>query len=138
MVHQQQFEVSTRGRGTTDITAQVAEIIRAAGIRQGLCHVFCHHTSASLILCENADPRVRVDLETFMSRVVPDGDPAYIHDDEGPDDMPAHVRTVLTQSGLSIPVDGGRDLLGTWQGIYLWEHRTHPHRRRITVTVMGE
>ena len=138
MVHQQGFEVSTRGRGTIDISREVGEVIRASGIRTGLCQVFCHHTSASLILCENADPRVRVDLETFMSRLVPDGDPAYLHDDEGPDDMPAHVRTVLTQSGLSFPLRDGRDLLGTWQGIYLWEHRTHPHRRRITVTVIGE
>ena len=138
MVHQQGFEVATRGRGTTDISREVGEVIRASGIRTGLCQVFCHHTSASLILCENADPRVRVDLETFMSRLVPDGDPAYLHDDEGPDDMPAHVRTVLTQSGLSFPLRDGRDLLGTWQGIYLWEHRTHPHRRRITVTVIGE
>lgn len=138
MVHQQGFEVATRGRGTTNISREVGEVIRASGIRTGLCQVFCHHTSASLILCENADPRVRVDLETFMSRLVPDGDPAYLHDDEGPDDMPAHVRTVLTQSGLSFPLRDGRDLLGTWQGIYLWEHRTHPHRRRITVTVIGE
>ena len=138
MVHQQGFEVATRGRGTIDISREVGEVIRASGIRTGLCQVFCHHTSASLILCENADPRVRVDLETFMSRLVPDGDPAYLHDDEGPDDMPAHVRTVLTQSGLSFPLRDGRDLLGTWQGIYLWEHRTHPHRRRITVTVIGE
>ena len=138
MVHQQGFEVATRGRGTTDISREVVEVIRASGIRTGLCQVFCHHTSASLILCENADPRVRVDLETFMSHLVPDGDPAYLHDDEGPDDMPAHVRTVLTDSGLSFPVGEGRPLLGTWQGIYLWEHRTHPHRRRITVTVIGE
>jgi len=138
MVHQQGFDVATSGRGTTDISREVAAVIRESGIRTGLCQVFCHHTSASLILCENADPRVRVDLETFMSRLVPDGDPAYLHDDEGPDDMPAHVRTVLTQSGLSFPLRDGRDLLGTWQGIYLWEHRTHPHRRRITVTVIGE
>ena len=108
MVHQQGFEVATRGRGTTDISREVGEVIRASGIRTGLCQVFCHHTSASLILCENADPRVRVDLETFMSRLVPDGDPAYLHDDEGPDDMPAHVRTVLTQSGLSFPLRDGR------------------------------
>jgi secondary thiamine-phosphate synthase enzyme len=103
-----------------------------------LCHVFVHHTSASLMLCENADPAVRRDLETFMSRVAPDGDPAFTHRDEGPDDMPAHVRSVLTQTGLSIPVSGGRCALGTWQGIYLWEHRLAAHRRQVTVTVQGD
>jgi secondary thiamine-phosphate synthase enzyme len=134
---QGQIEVMTQGRGTINITAEVEAIIRKAGQDSGLCHVFVHHTSASLMLCENADPRVRVDLETFMSRLVPDGDPDFIHDDEGPDDMPAHVRTVLTQTGLSIPIIHGRSGLGTWQGVYLWEHRTHPHRRRITITILG-
>lgn len=135
---QEQIDITTRGRGTTDITAEVESVIRRTDITTGLCHIFIHHTSASLILCENADPRVRVDLETFMKRLVPDGDPGFIHDDEGPDDMPAHVRTVLTQTGLSIPVIRGRSGLGTWQGVYLWEHRTHPHRRRVTITVTGE
>jgi secondary thiamine-phosphate synthase enzyme len=138
MVYQQQLQFPTRGRGTFDISRQVEEAIQTSGIRQGICQIFIHHTSASLILCENADPVVRSDLETFMKRIVPDGDSMFQHTDEGPDDMPAHVRTVLTQSSLSIPVDKGRDTLGTWQGIYLWEHRTHPHHRRITVTVMGE
>jgi len=138
MVYQQQLRFSTRGRGTSNISHEVSDVIRNSGIRQGVCQVFIHHTSASLILCENADPAVRTDLETFMKRIVPDGDSMFQHVDEGPDDMPAHVRTVLTQSSLSIPVDGGRDTLGTWQGIYLWEHRTHPHNRRVTVTVMGE
>lgn len=134
---QQTFSIQTRGRGTTDITRQVEDVIAGAGIETGLCHVFIHHTSASLILCENADPTVRSDLETFMSRTVPDGDPMFAHQDEGPDDMPAHVRTVLTQTGLAIPVTAGRSGLGIWQGVYLWEHRTAAHRRQITVTVAG-
>ena len=138
MVYQQQLRYSTPGRGTSDISRDVAEVIRSSGIKQGICQVFIHHTSASLILCENADPTVRTDLETFMKRIIPDGDSMFRHIDEGPDDMPAHVRTVLTQGTLSIPVSGGRDTLGTWQGIYLWEHRTHPHSRRVTVTVIGE
>jgi len=138
MVHQQQLRFPTRGRGTMNISREVEDVIRDSGIQQGICQIFIHHTSASLILCENADPTVRTDLERFMKKVVPDGDTMFQHIDEGPDDMPAHVRTVLTQSSLSIPVDHGRDTLGTWQGIYLWEHRTHPHQRRITVTVMGE
>jgi secondary thiamine-phosphate synthase enzyme len=135
MAFQRQFEIATTGRGTTDITRKISETIAKSGVHTGLCHVFIHHTSASLIISENADPRVRVDLETLMARLAPDGDPAFIHDDEGPDDMPAHVRTVLTQTGLSIPVISGRSGLGTWQGVFLWEHRTHPHHRRVTVTV---
>ena len=138
MVHQQQLRFPTRGRGTFDISREVDQVIHDSGIKQGVCQVFIHHTSASLILCENADPAVRTDLEAFMKKIVPDGDNMFQHTDEGPDDMPAHVRTVLTQSSLSIPVAGGKDTLGTWQGIYLWEHRTHPHNRKITVTVMGE
>ena len=136
-VFQGSFQVPTRGRGTVDVSAEVAHLVVEGGIHTGLCHVFCHHTSASLILCENADPQVRRDLEAFMSRLVPDGDPLYGHVDEGPDDMPAHVRMTLTQTGVSIPVSAGRLGLGTWQGIYLWEHRTMPHRRRLTVTVQG-
>jgi secondary thiamine-phosphate synthase enzyme len=135
MVFQRQFEIATTGRGMTDITRKISKTITESDIHTGLCHVFIHHTSASLIICENADPRVRVDLETVMARLAPDGDPAFIHDDEGPDDMPAHVRSVLTQTGLSIPVIAGRAGLGTWQGLFLWEHRTHPHHRRVTVTV---
>lgn len=135
MAFQRQFEIATKGRGTMDITGKISEAIAESGIQTGLCHVFIHHTSASLIISENADPRVRVDLETVMARLAPDGDPAFIHDDEGPDDMPAHVRSVLTQTGLSIPVISGRTGLGTWQGIFLWEHRTHPYHRKVTVTV---
>lgn len=100
--------------------------------------MFLRHTSASLILCENADPTVRSDLEAFMSRLSPDGDPIYQHTQEGADDMPAHVRTVLTQSSLTLPIQSGQCGLGTWQGIYLWEHRHHPHRREVMVTVNGE
>ena len=137
-VHQQTLSVRTRGRGTYDVTGEVARVVAASGVAAGLCHVFCRHTSASLMLCENADPDVRRDLEAFMARLVPDGDPLFRHTLEGPDDMPAHVRTVLTASGLTVPVTDGRLALGTWQGIYLWEHRTAPHRRTLVVTVQGE
>ena len=138
MVFQEGFEVATRGRGSYEVTDRVARIVDASGIGIGLCHVFVHHTSASLMLCENADPTVRRDLEAFMARLAPDGDPLFEHTQEGPDDMPAHVRTVLTQTGLSIPVAGGGCGLGTWQGVYLWEHRRMAHRRRLTVTVQGD
>ncbi len=138
MISQKSLTVATtRGRGTYEITAEVQAIVRASGLKTGLVHVFVHHTSASLILCENADPTVRRDLETFMARLIPDGAAWFEHNDEGPDDMPAHVRTVLTQSSLTLPLSEGRCALGAWQGIYLWEHRRHPHHRRITVTVQG-
>ncbi|HUO81222.1 MAG TPA: secondary thiamine-phosphate synthase enzyme YjbQ [Gammaproteobacteria bacterium] len=136
-MHQHRFDIRTSGRGTTDITETVQGVVRAAGIEQGLCHVFNHHTSASLMLCENADPVVRRDLEAWMQRAVPDGDPLFEHTAEGPDDMPAHVRTLLTHSDLLIPVTAGRCALGTWQGIYLWEHRRAAHTRSVTVTVSG-
>nr|WP_167547906.1 secondary thiamine-phosphate synthase enzyme YjbQ [Corallococcus exiguus] len=129
--------VSTRGRGLVDITGEVQQAVKGTGIREGLCTVFLHHTSASLIIGENADPVVQRDLEAFFSRLVKDGDPLFQHDAEGPDDMPAHVRTVLTQLSLSIPVKDGEADLGTWQGVYVWEHRTSPHRRRVTVSVLG-
>ena len=136
-MHQEKITVHTRGRGSYEITRDIQKAVQASTIAQGLCHIFIHHTSASLILCENADPTVRSDLEQFMSTLVPDGDPMFEHSDEGPDDMPAHVRTVLTQTGLTIPVANQRCDLGTWQGIYLWEHRTSPHTRKITITVVG-
>lgn len=138
MVVQEQLAVSTGGRDTYELTDEVQGIVANSGIGQGLCNVFVRHTSASLMLCENADPVVRRDLEAFMSRVAPDGDPMFQHTAEGPDDMPAHVRSVLTQSGLTVPVGGGKCLLGTWQGIYLWEHRHRGHRRHVAVTVYGE
>ena len=138
MVLQETLSFETRGRGTTNITREVAQVIQRAGLRTGICQLFIHHTSASLILCENADPTVRADLERIMARLVPDGDPLFDHTQEGPDDMPAHVRSILTKMDLGFPVIDGRPGLGTWQGIYLWEHRTHPHRRRVTLTLYGE
>ena len=137
MVHVERFRIRTRGRGTTEITSEVDRIVRNSGASDGLCNVFLHHTSASLILCENADPTVRRDLETYFARLVPDGDPSFVHDAEGPDDMPAHIRSILTQNSLSIPIAQGSCDLGTWQGLYLWEHRTHPHERKLTVTVLS-
>lgn len=138
MFHRGELDVATKGRGTFDITQQVADIVRGSKAREGLVTVFIHHTSASLIICENADPSVRHDLETFAAKLVPDGDKMFTHDAEGDDDMPAHVRSVLTQTSIGIPIVNGKLALGTWQGLYLWEHRTAPHRRHITVTVIGE
>ncbi|WNG34025.1 YjbQ family protein [Archangium violaceum] len=128
---------TTRGRGFYDITDEVQRAVAESGAQEGLCTIFLHHTSASLLLCENADPDVRRDLESFFSRLVKDGDPLFRHDAEGPDDMPAHVRTVLTQNSLNVPVKHGGAHLGTWQGIYVWEHRTSPHHRRVTVSVVS-
>ncbi|MGE3774787.1 MAG: secondary thiamine-phosphate synthase enzyme YjbQ [Gammaproteobacteria bacterium] len=136
-VHQATLEITTRGRGTQDITREVQAVVRDSGIATGLCHVFLRHTSAGLVITENADPRVREDLERFMARIAPDGDPLWQHDDEGPDDMPAHVRSVVGDVALTVPVGDGRCALGTWQGVYLWEHRRHGHRREIVVTVQG-
>jgi len=138
MISQQELHVSTTGRGTYDISSDIQQAVRRSGVNTGICHVFVRHTSASLMLCENADPDVRRDLETFMSRVVPDGDPAFLHSSEGPDDMPAHIRSVLTQSDLNIPVLDNRCALGTWQGVYLWEHRYRPHSRKVLLTIQGE
>ena len=129
--------ILTSGRGTYDLSAKVQSIVDESSVQTGMCHLFIRHTSASLMLCENADPDVMRDMETFMSRLAPDGDPMYTHTAEGPDDMPAHVRSILTQSDLNLPVGEGQCLLGTWQGIYLWEHRYEPHERRIVVTVSG-
>jgi secondary thiamine-phosphate synthase enzyme len=137
MAHRTSFEVATRGRGTYDVTERVAAAVAGSGVGDGLATVFVHHTSASLIVCENADPAVRRDLETFFGRLVPDGDAMFTHDAEGDDDMPAHVRTVLTQTSIVVPVAAGRLDVGTWQGLYLWEHRSAPHRRKVSVTVMG-
>jgi len=138
MIHRGQLTVATRGRGTYDITREVGAVVAASGIRDGLATVFVHHTSASLIVCENADPAVRRDLEAFVSRLVPDGDRLFTHTDEGDDDMPAHVRTVLTLTSIGVPVEAKRLALGTWQGLYLWEHRKAAHERRISVTVVGD
>lgn len=136
MAHRTTLEFQTPGRGTLEITREVQAAIAESGIREGVATLFLHHTSASLVLCENADPDVRADLERYFARLAPDGDPMFEHDAEGPDDMPAHVRSILTGTSLQLPVAGGCADLGTWQGIYLWEHRTQPHRRRVSVTVL--
>ena len=138
MIARDELRVATKGRGTYDLSNDVQSVVSSSGIDTGMCHVFICHTSASLMLCENADPAVMRDLETFMSRQVPDGDPMFTHRSEGPDDMPAHVRSILTQSDLNLPVVDGRCALGTWQGIFLWEHRHAPHSRRVIVTVQGD
>ena len=137
MIWQSDIEISTEGRGAYDLTARVQSAVQESGITTGICSVFIRHTSASLMICENADPAVVRDLEAFMSRLVPDGDPIFTHTAEGQDDMPAHVRSVLTHAELNIPVREGRCALGTWQGVYLWEHRYRPHRRRLIITVSG-
>jgi len=138
MVVQKSLKFRTTGRGSLEITHEVNKLVLESGIARGICNLFVLHTSASLMICENADPSVRMDLETVLGRIAPDGDPEFIHSTEGPDDMAAHARTVLTDSSLSLPVDRSRCILGTWQGIYLWEHRTHPHERRVLITVYGE
>ena len=137
-VTQSTLILRTRGRGTTNITAEVGRVVAASGVQAGLCTVFVQHTTASLVLCENADPDVRRDLETLFARLAPDGDPAWRHDTEGPDDMASHARSILAGSSLTVPVSAGRLALGTWQGIYLWEHRHAPHERSVIVTVMGD
>ena len=130
------FTVTTRRRGFYDVTARVQRVVGDSGVRDGLCTVFVHHTSASVIICENADPAVQRDLQRFFDDLAPDGDPRFTHTAEGPDDMSAHVRSVLTQSSLSLPVADGRCDLGTWQGVYLWEHRHEGSPRRLSVTVV--
>jgi len=137
MTFQDTFEISTGGRGTSEITAEVARIVRAAKIERGMAHVFAQHTSCSVIITENADPTVRSDLEMLAQRWAPDGDAEYRHDTEGDDDMAAHARSLLAGVSVTVPIADGKLLLGTWQGIYLWEHRTHAHNRRIVVTVTG-
>ena len=127
--------VETTGRGSYEITDRVNAAVGETEAATGMCHLFIRHTSASLMLCENADPAVHRDLETFMADLVPDGDERFTHTAEGPDDMPAHVRSVLTQTDLNIPVKSGRLALGTWQGIYLWEHRSGGHSREVLVTI---
>jgi len=134
---QYRINVRSDGRGTYDITGHISNHLQGSAVTTGLAHLFVHHTSASLIICENADPMVRRDLEAFMTRVVPDGDPLFEHVDEGPDDMPAHVRSILTNNSLTIPISDGRLALGTWQGVYLWEHRKQPHTRTLTLTIQG-
>lgn len=137
MIIQKTLEFTLKGRSIVDITNEVAVVVESSGCIQGICNLFIQHTSASLIISENADPQVRKDLEKFMTRLVPDGDPIFEHTTEGEDDMPAHVRTILTQSSISIPIINRRLGLGAWQGIYLWEHRQEAFKRRVIVTIQG-
>jgi len=130
--------IPTRGRGFTEVTHEISTRVQQAGLRTGLATLHLRHTSASLLIQENADPEVRRDLERFFSRLAPDGDPLFRHTCEGDDDMPAHVRTALTTVNLSIPITNGELALGTWQGIYVWEHRIAPHRRELVVHLLGE
>lgn len=136
-VHTEEFVVRTRGKGTYEISDEIAAMVRASGVTDGQVTVFLRHTSASLILMENADPTARRDLERWFDRLVKEDDPDFVHTHEGPDDMPSHIRMALTRSSEVIPVHGGRMVLGTWQGIFVFEHRRQQHSRRIAVTVMG-
>lgn len=138
MVHQESLTINTQGRGIYAIDSQVSKVILQSQIQLGTCQVFLHHTSASLIFCENADPSVKQDLENYLARLVPDGDPMFNHTQEGPDDMSAHIRNILTDTCLNMPISQGQLNLGTWQGLYLYEHRYNPHRRRMTITLVGE
>ncbi len=135
--HTETLRISSR-RGLNDVTAAVVEAVGRAGVRQGLCTLFLRHTSASLVIQENADPAVQRDLEAFLDRLVPDGDPRYTHTAEGDDDMPSHVKGALTRTSEQVPIAGGALVLGTWQGIYLWEHRNATHRREVVVHVIGD
>lgn len=138
MWQQQSLQVDTPGRGFNNLTQQVARVVAEANVTTGLCHVFLRHTSAGLCITENADPEVLRDLERFAQRLSPDGDPLFRHDQEGPDDMPAHVRNLFSGCELTVPIRNGHLALGTWQGIFLWEHRHAPHRREVIVTLHGE
>lgn len=136
-MYQQTLHIDSRGRGTYNITEQLQRIVADSGVDTGLCHVFVQHTSASLIVCENADPDVRADLDEWLAKQVRDGDPAYAHSMEGADDMAAHIRSILTNMDLMLPVSNGRCALGTWQGVFLYEHRYSGQRRSLVVTVSG-
>lgn len=130
-------EIQTSGKGVIEITSLVAQSVSESGVEEGLCTVFVRHTSASLVIQENADPAVGRDLQAWLERTVPENDPLYTHTDEGPDDMPSHVKSALTASSLAIPIDGGRMALGTWQGIFLWEHRSSPKTRQLIIHIQG-
>ena len=136
--YQETLEIDSPGRGLHDVTAGVRKAVRAAGVETGLCVVYCRHTSCSLIIQENADPSARRDLEAWLERIAPDGDPRYTHTAEGPDDMPSHLRAAVTKTSETIPIVDGELALGTWQGVYLAEHRVRPHRRSLVVHVTGE
>ena len=135
---QSELVVRTTGKGTYDLTSGTQEALAQSGAADGICVVFCRHTSCSLVLMENADPSARRDLENYLDRLVPDDDPHFTHTYEGPDDMPSHIKMALTRSSESIPFKYGRLQLGTWQGLFLWEHRVQPHQRSLLVTVLGE
>ncbi|MGJ8671720.1 secondary thiamine-phosphate synthase enzyme YjbQ [Rubritalea sp.] len=137
-VYQKELEFETRGKGTYEISHEVEALVRESGVRIGTVTVFVKHTSASLVLMENADPSARRDLEMYFDRLVPEDTDYFIHTHEGPDDMPSHIRMALTRSSEVIPVNEGRMILGTWQGLFLFEHRIAPHRRRVIITVLGE
>jgi secondary thiamine-phosphate synthase enzyme len=137
-LHQETLEVPTRGRELVDLTREAARVVAQSGVQRGLCVAFCAHTSASLCIQENADRNVQRDLLAWLERVAPDGDPRYAHDDEGPDDMAAHLRSVLTGVSATIPIVGGALALGTWQALYLIEHREHAHVRRVVLHIQGE
>lgn len=137
-VFQDSLSLASRGAGTREITAEVANVVAQSGITAGTVTVFCQHTSCSLVLMENADPTARRDLERWLDRLVPENDPDFRHTLEGPDDMPSHIKMALTRTSEVIPVVAGRMALGTWQGIFLWEHRAAPHSRRLVVSVQGE
>lgn len=136
-VHAETIEVRTEGRGFYDVTGEVGRVVAAAKVVSGVCTVFVKHTSASLVIQENADPAVLRDLEKWMSRLAPES-AHYEHDDEGPDDMPAHLRAAITRTSETIPIMAGHLTLGTWQALYLWEHRRHPHRRNLAISILGE
>lgn len=138
MLKQKKIIIKTPGRGIVDITEQITKQISESSIQTGLCNIFIQHTSASLCICENYDPLVREDLEAFMQRLTPDGDPLYKHVEEGPDDMPSHIRSIITTSFLTIPITTGKPALGRWQSICLWEHRLRSYERTIIVTMQGE
>jgi secondary thiamine-phosphate synthase enzyme len=138
MVHHSAIRIRTRGKGTLEITGEVRRAIEESGIRDGIVTVFVRHTSASLVIMENADPSARRDLEVFFEKLVPENTPWFIHTLEGPDDMPSHIRMALTRTSETVPIQNGRMTLGTWQGIFLFEHRSAPHQREISIAVMGE
>lgn len=137
-IHQATLTVRTAGQGTYEFTDAIARQVTRSGLKRGIVSVFCQHTSCSLVIMENADPSARSDLEAWLNRLVPENDPHFEHTLEGPDDMPSHIKMALTRTGETIPFDGARLLLGTWQGLYLWEHRRAGHSRRVVVTVVGE
>ncbi len=138
MIHQVTLSIESRGPGTHEITEAIAREVTRSGLETGVVTVFCQHTSCSLVIMENADPSARRDLEAWLDRLVPENDPHFEHTLEGADDMPSHIKMALTRTSETVPFSGGRLLLGTWQGIFLWEHRRHSHTRRVVVMVMGE